>query len=76
MGGNGDIKVRGKVTYDGVKEKMSVLGVADADTARSGLLRCHGWIGKHTGPLVVAVKDGEGRDVEARWWFSSKVQVE
>ena len=68
--------MRGKVTYDGVKEEMSVLGVADANTARSGLLRCHDWVGTHTGPLVVAVRVGEGRDVEARWWFCSKVQVE
>lgn len=45
------------VTYDSVKEEMSVMGVANADTARGGLLRSHGlgWVGagagEHTGPL-------------------------
>ena len=49
----------GDVTYDGVKEEMGVMGVANADTARGGLLRSHGlgWVGagagagEHTGPL-------------------------
>lgn len=77
--GNGDVKVREKVTYDGVKEEMSVMGVADADTARSGLLKCHGYgsVGDHTEPLEseVAVKVDEARDVEAQLWFCTKVQV-
>ena len=81
-GGNGDVKVREKVTYDGVTEEVSVIGVADADTARSGSLTwwsLHGYgsVGEHTEPLEleVAVKVGEARDVEARLWFCSKVQV-
>jgi hypothetical protein len=42
-GGNGNVRVREKATYDGVKEEMSIMSVADADTARSGLLRSHGF---------------------------------
>ena len=29
-------------TYDGVKEKVGIMGIADANTTRSGLLRRHG----------------------------------
>ena len=39
--GNGN--VREKDTYDGIKEEMSVMGIADADATGSGLLRGHSW---------------------------------
>lgn len=55
--------MREKVTYDGVKEQMGVMGVADADTTRGGLLRSHGarahWTLDRPGTLEVTVR-GEG----------------
>lgn len=41
----GEREKREEITYDGVKEEMSIMGVADANAARSGLLRSHSWRG-------------------------------
>ena len=57
--GNGGGKEEG--TYDGVKEEVGVMSIADADTAGSRLLRRHGWKRKST---VVGSRDREG----ARCW--------
>lgn len=52
QGGGGG---RADGTYDGVKEEVGVIGVADADTTRSGLLRGHGRDGRDVGARSAVV---------------------
>ena len=49
-------------TYDGVKEKVGVMRIADANSTRSGLLRSHG-CGEVEGAMVGVEAKGVGSGI-------------